>query len=331
MLEGNMRCKFWLLTFLFLAIASPSFSTRTNEYWISYSGDITQYDPLSRKYLMKIDVVGNVVIQPKIVVIDPFLTLAPGNTALSENGSEQLVLWLPGHGRRPESGRDFPIRKATITKSGLSLASMESTTLKTRDPMSLSVAQRSSRNFLVLQRLTRRFPSVRHDIVAYSTTNPSTSWLLTECDTGDCTFNVSADGRMFFYSVRDVDLSLFLQPLGPGGRPVGDSVFIARGLDNWVGDITRPLRGGKRYCIYEQKDSLFLQAVQARSGKKIGERIRIAGNASSVVIDPFGQFAVYISRDRLFYQALDALGNPSGTRKLLVSAGVGTGLDILKD
>jgi hypothetical protein len=68
-----MRCKFWLLTFLFLAIASPSFSTRTNEYWISYSGDRTEYDPLSRKYLLKIDALGNVIVQPQSILIDPFI------------------------------------------------------------------------------------------------------------------------------------------------------------------------------------------------------------------------------------------------------------------
>jgi hypothetical protein len=280
---------------------------------------------------MKIDVFGNVIFRPKIVVIDPFLTLVPAGTALSKSGLERLILWLPGHGRRPDLGRDFPIRKATISKSGLDLALMELTTLKTFNPADLSVTQKLSRNFLILHVLTQRFPSVRHNIVAYSTTNPSKSWLLTECIAGDCTFSVSADGGMFFYSLRDVDLSLFLQPLGPGGHPVGDSVFIARGLNNSVGDVTRPLREGKRYCIYEQKDSLFLQVVQARSGKKIGERIRIGGNLGSPVIDPFGQFVVYISRDRLFYQALDALGNPSGSRKLLVLDGIGTGLDILKD
>jgi hypothetical protein len=318
-----------VLLFMMLGIISfhgLSVSMANDQYWISYSGDRTEQEPRSKKVLMKIDALGNIIVPPKVVITDPYFTVVTGATALSRNLLSNLTLWLPGRNRH---AANFPIRKITIDKATLTVSSREKTGLITNDDNTMSVTQKKGNNFFVLRRLTNRNP-IRNDLLAFSTKDPNKSWLLTECMQGDCTFVVSADGEMLSYTVRELRLSVFVQPLGPAGRPIGEPVFIARTNDEIVGDVSRPLKGGKRFCVYEEGASLFLQAIQSKTGKKIGERIRIAGNLGSPVIDPFGQFVVYISQDRLFFQALDALGNPSGTRKLLAT-GAGTGVDILKD
>jgi hypothetical protein len=91
---------------------------------------------------------------------------------------------------------------------------------------------------------------------------------------------------------------------------------------------------GERYVLYQYSyTNLFLQRVDERTGAKIGEKIRITGNVSQAAIDPLGHFVIYTTgsyNSPLLFQALDALGQPSGSPRI-IATGVGWGLDILKD
>jgi hypothetical protein len=58
-----------------------------------------------------------------------------------------------------------------------------------------------------------------------------------------------------------------------------------------------------------------------------------ASSDSQAAIDPLGHFVIYTTgsyNSPLLFQALDALGQPSGSPRI-IATGVGWGLDILKD
>jgi hypothetical protein len=103
-----------------------------------------------------------------------------------------------------------------------------------------------------------------------------------------------------------------------------------------VQDISGSLGDERRFYLYEGTNSLFLQVVNSRTGKKMGERIRIASPVFSLdqnaVIDPLGRFIVYATENDVRYQALDVTGNRSGSPKTLVQqVRFLAGLDIIKE
>jgi hypothetical protein len=242
-------------------------------------------------------------------------------------------MWFPK--RKASRKYRLAIVKAVVDNSSQQLVSIGPTTLTTRNEDYLSVSQKPANNFIVVDDRI----GITSNLIAYSTADPSKSWLLVEGPIaigGDFSFAVSADGRALVYARRNdsgAGYKVFFQPLGSGGRSVGQPEMVVRGRNLRVDDVSGPLKG-KRYALYQYSSSLFLQKVDERTGAKIGEKIRIAGNLSQAAIDPLGHFVIYISArpsiKTLLFQALDALGQPSGSPRI-IATGVGWGLDILKD
>ncbi len=329
---------------LFISVTFfPCISLCTDQYWISYSGDEeTEYRSLGPKYLMKIDVLGNVLVQPTKVVRNSSVFVSTGSaaTALSPGGLGRIQMWFATKGILPGGNRR--IFKAVIEKSSVRLVSMGQTKLSTSNIHNISITQKPRDNFIILQVLTS-FPPAQHDWIAYSASRGlRTKWILQVCPDGvDCRFGLSADGRVLFYSKRKESggFEVFFQPLSPGGLLVGEPEMIARG-----GNLQDPLRAfdvssilgqGRRYFLYQGGGaSVFLQVVDGKTGKKLGERIRVAGNVGEAVVDPLGRFAIYAtgvpSARPVVFQALDGLGNPSGSPKT-IAKGIGSGVDIMKD
>ena len=222
-----------LILFAFGSLTSLCFAL--DAYWISFTSftDVDQPgpEPGGPKYLMKIDVLGNILVPPTKIDTKGSGYVSPGfgATALSRAGlATNLTMWFP-HMNQLGNGNHV-VYKAIINKSTLRVVSIEKTEIRTGDIHLISAKQKAKRNFIVVDFHTGS-ANFCHDLLAHSAQNPSSSWLLQECLTEYSTFAVSGDGRALFYSQPNLELTrtdLFFQLLGTRGRPVGDPQLIAR-------------------------------------------------------------------------------------------------------
>jgi hypothetical protein len=340
-----MNKRFFIKVMMLFAFGSfASFCLALDTYWISYTGfnDVDRPDPNQPaspggpKYMMKIDVLGNVLIPPTKIDTKSTGYRSPsfGGTALSRvRQGTRLAMWFP-HYHELANGNHV-VWKAIIDKSTLRIASLEKTEVRAGNITVISAKQRAKRNFVTVEYYTGP-PDFRHLMLAYSARNPANSWLLQECLFGLCTFGVSADGKVFYYSQRNsgqTRIDLIFQRLDRRGRPTGNPEVVASGSDPFVIDVTSVI-GNKRYFVYgNNNSSVLLQVIDAKTGKKVGDKIRIANNTTiqAGAIDPLGRFVIYYSAkgdiNPIYYQALDATGHPSGSRKQ-IATGFGGGLDI---
>src|SRR5207249_2946512 len=226
-----MQTTLMQLLFLMLISTNASFCLAVETYWVAYTGEPRAESgsavPGGPKYLMKIDVLGNVLIPPTKVVPNASGYLSPlgGAIALTKAGNTRLAMWFP-HKREVRDG--YPIYKAVVQKSTLRVLPLERTKLRTINTASLSTTQRPKRNFIVLQILEEL--SSTDELDAFSIRNPSRARLLQELVSGySSSFAVSADGKLLFFSNHDPEKSrenLFVQFLSAEGLPLRNPQFI---------------------------------------------------------------------------------------------------------
>jgi hypothetical protein len=191
-----------------------------------------------------------------------------------------------------------------------------------------------------------------------------------EFDPKWCPGTISSDGSAAAYTKpgkSHVLTDLWYQRLNEQGKKSGKPRLIATlsnpypfGFNSGTIaslDISNILAGNKRFVVYAWAprrpndvigDKLFVEWIEASTGNPIGEPIRInasdfltLGAAQNVAVDPFGKFVVFSVQQRsifgpppinnaLVFQALDALGHPSGASKIL-SENVSSEIDLLID
>ena len=330
MARSHCLVSVFFLLVLFLA-AAPCSSAKADEYWISFAGGICdEYRCPDPKYLMRIDALGNVLLPPRKVPATAYRGPLGGATALGRSNSPaKLVIWFAGRDRGATSYGHLYM--GIVDKRSLATLSMRRTSLKTLLPYTLPGTQRAVANFIVLGLELGRPPELV--LVGASISNPSARWFLTECVLGSCGFALSADGGMFGYTNGR---RMFLQRLESTGRPIGKPQLIRQGRVG-IRDVSALLGDGKRYLLYSEHSDLFLQPVDSLTGSKMGERKRLVTHLVNLVeaaLDPLGRFVIYtadaprIGR-ALTFQALDALGNPSGRARVIGPEAYG--IDILKE
>jgi len=345
---------FKLALLLVVFITFPGFlSAESDErLWISFGG----YTGNFPKYLMTIDVLGNIEVPPFRVSELGHYRVA-SITALSLNGFNALNFWYAS------TGHNGQIFRVVIDKQSLKSLKWVKTSLKgmLMGPglfSPLDVTNQKQNNFI-------SFPIATVDgmrVAAFSLDefgkNTGKKWFITpsfspECGTNTlrCKGGASSDSHFAYWidfsTARRTDL--FVQPLGSLGRPILkpvliDSLFSSGHTLNTItsADVTNTLKGNSRFVVYikqpeTRRGSLLLQKIDAYSGNKIGLSIALlkATFFKSVKVDPKGRFILFIVDDPvigtgLAYLALDAAGSASGRPKILTGLAL-AGLDLLRE
>lgn len=235
----------------------------TDQYFISFGGSL----PTVAKYLMKIDVNGNVLITPVAVVPAAKFGNAEGAAAIATGGKDKIYMWV--------EGLNGTIYHANIVKSTLALKKVRKTTLVTTNGSSIQATQRTAQpDFLA-------FSGDVHVLKGFGLKNngkpDGTNWRLSpRTDGGHETGGVSADALMAFSVNTDPTAhKLYLQSLQPNGLPIHDPEVAATAAI-LAADVSNSLTGGTRLVVYVTDDShVFLRKVDAATGAPVGGVINI--------------------------------------------------------
>lgn len=337
-----MRVKLLCLSFLFFCVDTFAFAknaqvaaqNNSDLYWLSYSGN------KQGTFLMQIDSTGKIVRAPRLVseVFGPTISL---------NGPNRINVW--GDNRR-----------AVIDEKTLSIVQTVKTTIGGPDIYAGSrgpdfVTKKPGHNFAVI---AERYQSLKFFGVSRTGVQNRATWtisssspqkglcgFLTDCIPGI----VSSDGKTVFWSdwkptTTDAALySLYIQSLLDTGRP--DSLLKLFGHEEGQvvdADISNVLPGGKIFAIYVVSETqLILQAVNAQTGQRIGDRVLLGKRqfgyfADAIAIDPLGRFVVFGHSNKqnvgfTSFLPLDKRGHPSGPAKVLVRKDFPRHINLLKD
>lgn len=326
----------FLLNFRAFSFAQPN-----ERLWVSFGGS-------SARYIMTIDALGNVVTPPfKVSNLGRFFRPL---TALSLNGDNKLNFWFNAGQISREVLDKKSLRSLKLVDTNLTEA-IES------DTSTLDVTNRRKNNFISFPIDTEE--GMRG--IAYPLDesgriigdgwflSPPLSPELCGNDTNRCKGGTAANGRVAYWIEKNSNhprrTDLFIQPLGPRGRPILEPIFIDRIISHTSqlssilsADATTILSGKKRFLVYtkeiaERRDTVLLQHIDAVTGNKIGEAITLFRGdvAGNLKIDPKGRFVLFSGADSqigggLVYLALDAIGHASGSPKILTDlAFVGIG------
>src|SRR5262245_28580979 len=139
---------------------------------------------------------------------------------------------------------------------------------------------------------------------------------------------------------------LFIQPLSETGRPEGSERLVTNHENADSGAISDVLLDGKIYLVYllrpgnnNHTRELFLQAVDAQTGQRIGDKILLKKAQFGLpyfAIDPLGRFIIYPHQNAqnvhfLSFLALDETGYPIGASKVIVRKADAYDIHLLKD
>lgn len=341
---------FVLLVFTFL---NSTYSVPKELMWISFAG------PGSGKFLMQIDALGNVIMAPTRVS-EGSKTHPSHVTALSFNGTNALNFWFIS------SNNDGSIFRIVINKASLKSVRIIQTSLVGLGGRfsTINVSHRSLNNLISFPKQISEsisvvaYPLDESGRVVGSKRFLSPSLLQPACENKDCTGGIVSNGRLSYWVTSDPVVirraELFIQPIGPGGHPIGDPVladkiitqFISRGVSKFTAvDATDTLVANKKYLVYMQQPAtpseperpkLLLQQIDATTGKQLEKPIvlyrEVEEFGGNTKIDPDGRFVLFVTDEPpgLFYQALDVTGRPNGQPKNLYKARI-SGIDLLRE
>ena len=336
-----MRYKYLFFIIALILATTGSILAATESFWLCFK------DSLSRKYLMQIDALGNVVLPPQKISELGQKQFA-GDQALSFNGNNALNLWFnPLH--------------AGISRYVLNVRTLETKALvqTNQQPVDtaafISATQRKDNNFISFAKLTNEgrriaaFPVDVHGIIT------GHSWFLSPvlsplCEniTFRCRGGVSSNGRVAFWTdihgTRTAEL--FIQILGNRGRPKGTPVLVDRIFSRTVipviyesADISDILDSNVRYVVYitappeddGRPQTIKLQKVDGVNGALIGSPITLFKASiigQNLKVDRKGRFIVF-TRASINYLALDATGHASGAPRVILPTFQIGGLDLL--
>jgi hypothetical protein len=318
-----------------------------DRYWIAFSGYNNEHAPGAAKNLMSIDAVGNILVPARQVIPERRPPEYVGRGVAISNNGNLLNLWFPG--LEYQDGQfDHSLFRAAIQKRTLKASAIHKTPIRVVNEKFLGVTQKPSNNFLAVQIIEQPVSKDVERYIGYSLSEhgavlPEAPWTLSPDPATcairsapyDCNMNVSSNGGVLLIRgvnpSKQLESKIVLQRLGKTGRPLAKQVVSAKGRGLFPLDISNILPGNKRFLLYWH-GYLFLQPVDANTLANLGERIRLNYTYSIIAaIDPQGRFVIYAKLPGLFFQALDAVGHPSGPPKVL-SGNVGQGnIDILKD
>ena len=306
---------------------------------------------------MQIDALGNIVLPPTKIIETP--KTHPGYvTALSLNGKKALNLWFIS-ARFP-----FKISRIVVDKQTLRMKRFVETSLRCPDAFnSLTVTHRIDDNLI-------SFPTETSDgirVAVYPLNEfghvQRPGWFLSPLLLPPACVNNCHGGvlsRRLGYWVttnptKSREADLYVQPLGPRGRPAGDPILLDRVLNHQSfgiatfhsADTTNILSGDRRLVAFiktrvesEKGDELIVQSIDAKSANKIGKPIvlnRQEEFPGIAKIDPLGRFVLFFTTGDLdtpgglTYQALDATGHPSGSPKILATNTSEDAMDLLPE
>lgn len=322
------------------------------KYWISFNSSKTKdipHAPGGPKYLLQIDVFGNITVFPKKIIQNSPFYRSPSTAgiAISSHSEDSLNVWVPDARLLPNG--QFAVFRAVINKQTLRTILFRQTTLKTNNPRFIQVTQKAKNNFLALQIYDPEQQAIEYVAFGISSLGIPLplSWPLSKnpSDCEGCAYALSADGKFIVVAdlITDPNANkkrFLVQRLGINGLPVNNAIPLPTGRLASVLDISGPLSNGRRYVIYSQdlglNQHLFLQVIDSE-GVRIGERILLGADVANFqagAIEPKGRFVVYVTNKNglgeLVYQALDGTGHPSGqVRKL--AANVADGVDVMRE
>lgn len=245
------------------ALGIDTFNGSSNDYWLSFGGS----DPGDGKYLMKVDSLGNILINAKLSVPAGTYASIVGATALAPRGCCKLQLYASGAGGS--------ILRSLIDKASLALLKTKKTIATSPDPLNLQVTQRKQvPAFLALTQPDGVFRAFELNTKGLP---DGTTWRLSpRTDGGHELGSVSADGlaALSNNSKTPTD-TLYLQMLGSNGRPVNDPTVVA--VDSiFAVDISNELSSSRRFVVYATDDGrVLLQVVDALTGAKLGRPIAL--------------------------------------------------------
>lgn len=292
--------------FCLLILFAGSMVQASDLYWISFL-----HHGVDDVFLMQIDQFGNVTVAPKDI-----MDFHSHSTAMASIAGNKLLVWA----------NDGDIDRVTVDKATLAFSSLKRVA-HSNDSNALQVTQGVGGFFLAYE----ANGDVLKGFFLNSKGNFSgTSFRLSPRTDGNmANGGVSADGLMAFAKAPGPNDKLYIQPLS-NGHPVGDPVIVANGeIDS--ADISNPLSGGIRFVVYQNDGSrqIMLQPIDSVTAAKKGT-VKVLAAADPdhsdqmIAIDPLGRFLIFsddaqgCNVSSMYYQALDVMGNASGSRKELV-------------
>lgn len=331
-----MRVKELCLSLLFFCVTTfafakdPQLAAQNNSdlYWLSYAANA------QGAILMQIDSTGKIVKAPRLVseVFGPTISL---------NGPNRINVW--GNKRR-----------AVMDEKTLSIVNTVKTTIGGPDIYGGSrgpdfVTKKPGNNFAVIAEYHQ---SLKFFGVSRTGVPNGTIWKISSSQKGLCGLAtdclpgiVSSDGKTVFWSTTSTFYvwDLYIQSLLDTGTPDGFQKLFGHEEGRLEdADISNVLPGGQIYAIYVVSGTqLILQAVNAQTGQRIGDRVllgkkRFGSFSNAIAIDPLGRFVVYgYSNEQnvafTAFLALDATGHPRGPAKVLVRKVFPRDIHLLKD
>jgi hypothetical protein len=339
--------------FLLLGIAAFFVANATaTQYWVSFTSthdDTPGPTPGGPKYLLKIDDIGNVIVAATKVVPNGngFVSPPYGATAIESRGNF-IDMWIPTNG----GNFRHSVFRAVINKRTLELVSLRKLKVKTADAYHLQVTQKKDNNFLVVQesldpplQITQwysGFPLGPNGTVSGPSFRlyPEGAGCITTGST--CPLGISSDGKILFFinlksgSAGISEQGFIIQKLNSSGHPLRQPIVIVKSVI--PSDVSNRLVGNLRFALYQahkNNPALFIQVFKADTLETVGDPIRVATHTYSelqtAAIEPSGHFVIYGTGGNLVFQALDALGHPSGQPINIITGKFGSGLDLVKD
>jgi hypothetical protein len=238
----------------------------SGRYWISFGGT----NNTDSKYLMQIDVNGNVTKSPVAVVPPGKFGDTPGATSMKAKGSGKIILWMLGDGGK--------VYAAQVDTKTMKAGKARKTGIVSSNNASMQAAQRKEEpDFLAIEQppqVLKAFGLKKNGVA------DATSWRLSpRTDGGHETGGVTADGFLAFSNNFDSPADkLYIQLLRPDGIPTGDPVVVA--TDSIASaDVSNILAAGARFVLFVTSNAgiqnIYLQIIDASTGAKIGGAITI--------------------------------------------------------
>lgn len=233
-------------------------------FWISFGGS----DLNIPKFLMKIDVLGNLIVPSRIVAQPSGFGSAVGATALAAKGSKKILMWI--------AGSNGSIYRTIINKQDFTAKRPRVIGLQARNASSLQSTHTSG--ILAFENPMRVLKGFGMD---KSGKPGGTSWRLSpSTDGGHKTGGISADGLMALSMDDDPPTDqLYAQPLQEDGSPNGDPLVVGSATNILSVDVSNALASGRRFVVYAFDDGtqtkIYLQKVDSITGAKIGARVLV--------------------------------------------------------
>lgn len=306
--------KFFVVIMLMAAGAAYA----ADAYWVSFSENFGG----GRKFVMKIDKVGNVLISP-VQVAGPAEQFS-GPTAISKQGSNLYFYTTADF-----VNNAYKIRRLVIDTSTFNILDDDVSNLGTSDPDFLQLGQLNPDHLFLAYEKAKKSGNPQPEAPQREDNGSlrgvelnlgglpiNNKWRLSpRTDGGNDQGSVSEDGRMALSNDHDSPPDkVYAQSLNSLSQPARDPKVITNYEDTFVDigsvDVSNTLSNGLRFAVYQVSNrekvsepppsSILLQRISDTTGARVGTPYILNTdfrftNRQVLAIDPDGHFVLFTS------------------------------------